>query len=45
MSLGQFIEMLDGLSKDAKHIMLTDEGYDNLMKYSVLNIQAKAGIN
>lgn len=45
MSLGKFLNMLDGLNKDAKHIMLTDEGYENLMKYSALNIQAKAGIN
>lgn len=45
MNLGQFIEMLENLEKDAKHIMLSDEGYENLMKYSELNIQAKAGIN
>lgn len=45
MSLGNFLKMLDKLSVDAKHIILTDEGYENLMKYSALNIQAKAGIN
>lgn len=45
MSLGKFINMLNNLSKDAKHIMLTDKGYETLMEYSALNIQAKAGIN
>ena len=45
MSLGDFIKMLDGLNGSEKHIMLTDKGYETLMKYSALNIQAKAGIN
>lgn len=45
MSLGDFIKHLNSLSGSAKHIHLTDEGYENLMKYSALNIQAKAGIN
>jgi len=45
VSLGEFINKVNNMSGDEKHIMLTDEGYENLMRYSALNIQAKAGIN
>lgn len=45
MTLRQFVDKLEKMGKNEKHIMLTDEGYETLMKYSALNIQAKAGIN
>lgn len=45
LSLGEFIKMLENLPHDAKHIMLTDYSYEQLMNYSALNVQAKAGIN
>lgn len=45
VSLREFIDKVNSMSGDEKHIMLTDEGYENLMRYSALNVQAKAGIN
>ena len=45
LSLREFINKVNNMGNGEKHIMLTDEGYANLMKYSALNIQAKAGIN
>jgi hypothetical protein len=45
LSLREFVNHINSMNGSEKHIMLTDSGYENLMKYSALNIQAKAGIN
>ena len=44
-TLGQLLEDMEAASGQSKMITITDETYDTLLKFSALNIQAKAGIN
>ena len=44
-TLGQLLKDMEASSGNSKKITITDETYDTLLKFSALNIQAKAGFN
>ena len=44
-SIAQMLHKMENASSQHKQIVLEDSGYETLLQLSVLNIQAKAGIN
>lgn len=44
-TIGSMLQALEKANGQYKHIALNDEGYETLLKLSVLNVQAKSGLN